>query len=253
MNIMSCLVEKYGFARQGGIYQHDGIKLLRLEEDTLYSDDIDRRIDADMFIFATKHSSSRGVHSLSVHVPGNWGRAEHGGRDKELCIAPASYIKEGLRTLDKLAGSTGFEITVEQTHHGPYLEKPCFFIEIGSSMEQWQDKAAGNIIAEAIMRIISAGPSYPAAVMLGGGHYNAWANRILLETDYAVGHICSRHSLQSLDAGMLRQALERTAEKVELAVIDWKGLGEHKKKVISLLQESGLGYERARNIVKESK
>ncbi len=252
MNIMSCLIHRHGFTMQGDIYQHNGIKLAKIEEDTLYSDNIDKRIDADLFIFATKHSSASGVNSLSVHVPGNWGRAEHGGKESTLCIAPGSYIKEGLKALNEIAGRNKFEITVEQTHHGPYLEKPCIFIEIGSNMEQWQDSEAGIIIADAIMKIISAEPTYPAALMLGGGHYNIWANRILLETEYAIGHICSRHSLEDLDMEMLMQALDKTCEAVELVIIDWKGLGSWKTKVMGLLDEAGVKYERARNMIKRT-
>jgi len=48
-----------------------------------------------------------------------------------------------------------------------------------------------------------------------------------------------------LDFHMLRQMFEKTMPKVELALIDWKGLGKDSRdKLIRLLKEIGLDYER---------
>src|SRR3989338_9528516 len=117
-----------------------------VEEDTILSNDLDKKIEADLFIFATKHQSAKGVHSLSCHSPGNWDRAEAGGKDRELCGSPALLLKEDFLELNKAGKDTHHEITLEVTHHGPYIEKPCVFIEIGSDEENWINKDAGKII-----------------------------------------------------------------------------------------------------------
>jgi len=251
MNIFDKLLKSYDFKKQEDYHILDNVLLVKIEEDTVSTDNLDKKIDADIFIFATRHSSSRGVKSLSIHVPGNWGTAEFGGTSRRLCIAPASYIKEGLKVLDELVDDDSFEVTVEQTHHGPIMEKPCFFIEIGSNEEQWQDKKAGELLAKAIMMIIKNKPSYKAAVFLGGGHYNRVVNKVLLTTEYAVGHICAKHSLDCLDEDMLEQSIERTSEVVELVMLDWKGLGQNKRRIVEMLDKLEIRYERSKRIIKK--
>jgi D-aminoacyl-tRNA deacylase len=44
-----------------------------------------------------------------------------------------------------LAG--GFDITLEATHHGPWVETPCLFAEIGSSEAEWQRTDAAALWA----------------------------------------------------------------------------------------------------------
>ena len=46
-----------------------------------------------------------------------------------------------------------FELTLEVTHHGPWLEVPALFIEIGSTKETWPHEGAAELLA----RIISDG------------------------------------------------------------------------------------------------
>ena len=63
--------------------------------------------------------------------------------------------------------------------------------------------------------------------------WNLWTSRnfkkILLNTEFAVSHVCPKYNLESLDKGMIKQAIERTYEKVEFIILDWKGLGKEKK------------------------
>ena len=48
-----------------------------------------------------------------------------------------------------------FQITLECTHHGPFIDKPCIFIEIGSTENEWKNRKAGFIIAKTIKEIIN--------------------------------------------------------------------------------------------------
>jgi len=219
-----------------------------LDSDTISADHLEKKYDSDLFIFASRHQSSSGILSLSIHVPGNWGRAEFGGRDHQLCIAPASFVKEGYLLLNKYGSSLGCEITMEQTHHGPIMDKPCFFIEIGSSQAQWEDEKSGRIIAKVISELIQKQPKYKAAVMIGGTHYNHEANIINLKTEYAVGHVCAKHCLEYLTEDMIKQAIERTMEDVDLVILDWKGLGKHKQRIVQLLEKLNIKYERSKNL-----
>jgi len=249
LNIKDKLIKYHGFKKKGSMYQKANISLLTLPDDTIYSDDIDKIFLADLYIFATRHSSAKGVKSLSVHAPGNWGPADYGGREGTLCVAPASYIKEGLKILDSYAKGLDFQITVEQTHHGPILKRPCMFIEIGSEEKSWCEELPGKIIAKTIMELLHRKPRYESTVFLGGGHYNHEVNKILLKTNLAVGHICAKHALKYLDKQLLLQAIDKTSEPVKRIIIDWKGLGEYKQKVIAILDEMEISYEKSKRLI----
>ena len=152
-----------------------------------------------------------------------------------------SFIKIGLNALKK-SELKGFEVEIEATHHGPYLEKPCLFIEIGSSEKEWGDEKAGEIIAKVILEIVKNKKRFKSCIVLGGGHYNKVARKLMLDTEYAVGHICPKHSLENLDEELLKQMIKRSDDTIELAVLDWKGLGKEKQRIISLLEKLEIKY-----------
>ena len=43
---------------------------------------------------------------------------------------------------------------MEATHHGPLIDKPCVFIEIGSSETDYTNRRAGFIIAKTIYETV---------------------------------------------------------------------------------------------------
>ncbi len=205
-----------------------------IEEKPVYAEDIDKKIDAELFIFATKHASKSKIPSLSVHSPGNWGKAGLGGKDNQLNICPANYLKEALIFMEK-NNTINFDIVQECTHHGPYLEKPCFFIEIGSTEEQWKNKEAAEIIVRAILHLLKNKPKqYISAVGLGGLHTTPNFKKIILNSNIAIGHVCPTYNLDNLNKSNLTQALENTVPESSLIILDWKGLKQYKEKVKEL-------------------
>jgi len=249
MTIKDALLKQYGFKKEGNHYELGSIKLYEVEEESIHCNHIDKIIIADFFIFATKHKSASGNPALTVHVPGNWAKAELGGKDRTLCIAPASLLKEMFIELNRHE-LQGYEKTIEAVHHGPEISKPAMFIEIGSTDEQWKDARAGEIIAKTIMNVLMRPPkTHKAVIAFGSTHYPAPFNKFLLRTDYAIGQICLKYMLEKLDKEMLEQAIKKNVEKVEFALLDWKGLGKHKEKVTSLLEECGMEYRKVQKMI----
>jgi len=254
-NIKQQLLELFDFKKleenldNNPIYQlninNKTIKLYTLNNDTIHAENLDKKINADLFIFATRHRAKAGVKTLCLHTPGNWGKAEFGGKEKQLCTAAPSYIKDAFLILNDLAKDQDYEKTLEVTHHGPFIEKPCFFIEIGSSEEQWKDKNAAKIIAKTIIKLLQTEKKeHKVAFGIGGPHYASNFNKILLKTDIAIGHICPKYALQDLDEQMIKQAIEKTNEKVDFVLLDWKGLGKEKQRVVNILEKNSISYER---------
>ena len=210
-------------------------KLYTTEQDSIYCENIDKEIDADIFIFATKHQSAAGIHSLSVHPIGNFGKAEFGGKDKTLCRAPAFYLKTAYQLLTEY-NTLSHEVIHESTHHGPYMEKPSMFIEIGSSPEEWKNPKAGRILAKTIIDLISAPKKqYKAAFGIGGLHHAPNFKKMILESDISLAHLCPKHHSMNLNSELIMQGIEKSIPKTEIIVLDWKGLGGEKERIKELL------------------
>lgn len=257
MNIAQELVTHYNFDplserfKEKQLYsksvQNLTVKLLFVEEEIVNTQFIPNFFSPQLIVFVSKHRSISGIPTLSVHAPGNLGAAELGGLSRRVSISPASVMKDTLLEMTRFAedGKLNYQISYECTHHGPSLEVPTMFAELGSSLKQWKDKKAAEVIAHAIMIAISKGSSYPTSIGIGGPHYNKKFTRIALSTPKAFGHIISKYALPQIDIEMIKHCIEQTLENVESAILDWKGIkGADKKRLIPALNAIELPLER---------
>jgi len=210
--------------------------------------------DKNFIIFASKHQGKK-EKMLSVHAPGNWRKAELGGKPERVCKTSSIILKTFFQEINKNIPKE-WESTLECTHHGPYIEKPCLFIEIGSSEKEWKDKHAGGIIAETIKQAIDSfnkkeDKKFISSIGIGGPHYCPNFNKIQLNSKYAIGHIIPEHALP-LTEEMLQEAINKTIPKPEIILLDWKGLGksEQRQQIIELLKKSGLEFKRTSEVEK---
>lgn len=229
------------------LQESDNFELIKIKEDSLYADDVETK--GDIIIFATRHSSEQQKPCLCVHTPGNWSTAELGGQDSKLCISPATLQTESYLKL-KENNTLDFEVTNEATHHGPLMDKPCMFIEIGSTQLQWENRQAGQIIAKTIMnlankKLIKKKPIFG----IGGPHYCNNFNKLIERSDYALGHVCPKYMLDKLTPELIRQAMDKTYEESPEVVLDWKGLGKYKQHVIEMIEELGLNYKKIKELM----
>ena len=258
LNIRDVLAGVHGFAKTtetfhgNPVFMKQGIKIYTLDERTIDSEDIDTEVEGDWLIFATRHQAASKKKCFCVHAPGNWSKAEAGGEDKKLCNALPGVMKEALKKIDSAYGDDEFAIAQECTHHGPAIDKPCLFIEIGSTEDEWTRRDAGDVIASAV-NYITMNPikKYKEVIVIGGGHYNQVATKLMFNTEYAIGHICPKYMLESLNKDMLMQAVEKNGERFEMVVLDWKGLGTEKSRIVEMLEDLGVKYERYQKLSKE--
>jgi D-aminoacyl-tRNA deacylase len=136
----------------------------------------------------------------------------------------------------------GYEIAMEATHHGPTtLQKPVMFVELGSSEKYWGDKNAAAVVADALIESLTEKRIWSrVAIGFGGTHYPEKFTRMMIEEDTAFSFIAPKHVLEYIDDRMVGQMVQRTAAPVRQAVLDWKGLGPHKEKVVGLVKQFGL-------------
>jgi D-tyrosyl-tRNA(Tyr) deacylase len=59
------------------------------------------------------------------------------------------------------------------------------------------------------------------------------------------GHMIPKYAVPYVDAELLRQCVEKTVEKVDCAVLDWKGIkSADKPQLLAALQKIGLSYKK---------
>src|SRR3989344_5701659 len=154
INIRNNLIELFNFEKNSeefddnDVYQYDkiqnkAIKLYLTNQDLIFAEHLDKRINADVFIFASKHRSKENTPSFAVHPIGNWNKADFGGEEKKLCPASAILLKNIFIGLNNIAKDRDYELTMEATHHGTFIKKPSVFVEIGSTEKEWKDKNNG--------------------------------------------------------------------------------------------------------------
>jgi len=201
---------------------------------------------ADYIIFASRHAGKGGP-CLTAHAAGNWGgEARLGGKPRSLSPVPALKLKQAVGELARAAEKIGWPVAMEATHHGPLLNTPLLFMEVGSSEMEWGDRGAAEAVAEAITRVVSLSPSDAEPVLgIGGGHYCPAFTKLQLEGKWAVGHVLQKHAVDEVDEGTLRQAVEKTFPRAQRALIDWKGVSsQQRKRAIALCEKIGLPFER---------
>ena len=263
VNIRNNLIQLFDFEKLNekfdgnDVYQYieiknKNIKLFLTNDDLIFLERIDNKIDADFFVFASKHRSKENTPSFAVHPIGNWDKADFGGVGKKLCFSSAVLLKNLFVELNNVAKETSFELTMEATHHGPYVEKPAVFVEVGSTEMEWNNNLNGKLIAETIINSLkNENENYKIVVGIGGPHYCNNFNKVALRTDISFSHICPKYLLEKLDESLIQQAIEKTSEKVDFIVLDWKGLGAEKQRIVDVLKNLNLEIERTDKILRD--
>ena len=203
-------------------YKFGKARMWMFSDGILFEDNIDKRWNlatgeiVSEVIFPSRHAAASGKPSLTLHPIGvphliRGTIPQYGGKSG---YAPppstrlASWWKKLTNSVNGTPLADRFELTLEVTHHGPWLEVPALFIEIGSTEETWPDEQA----AEHLANIIAEGLGFNGAkqegvwdpvehsgelvlVTLGGGHYAPRANKLALLDGVWLGHMLATYAL----------------------------------------------------------
>jgi len=230
-----------------------------IEDEMIYTENLnlEKMNQYDFIIFASKHQSEKGNKTISIHAPGNWRKAELGGEEGRVCKTSAVFQKqifEKLKSNIEKFHIKNYELTLECTHHGPLIKKPCLFVEIGATEKEWKDRKAGFIVAKSIAEIISEfkeNPYNEVAIGIGGPHYCPNFNKIQMNSNVAISHVIPQYALP-LTQEMVQEAIAGTDEDIDLILLDWKGLGnaEQRKQITDVLDKFYIQKKRTSEISK---
>lgn len=252
-NAASALISRAGLSERGAGRYGNGKIELRITDSILPMAQGLDDLGAELIIFMSRHSSVSGIAAFTVHPTGNWGKeARMGGAPQTLSTA-APYAMAGILRLFA-SSPINIEATYEATHHGPALKTPSLFAEFGGNEATISDKK----IADELSRIVyehvqgaadSKSESKLVALGIGGTHYPRKFTSLALSKGYAFSHMMPKHAILNADGtdnvDMISQAVEKSSEKVEKAIIDWKSMSsEFRSRIIKKLGDIGVDYER---------
>jgi D-aminoacyl-tRNA deacylase len=124
------------------------------------------------------------------------------------------------------------KVCFEVTHHGPYMDAPTIFVEVGSNEEEWKKQEPAKVISKSILELLSTyqdekemNNDVPVLIGIGGRHYAPRFTDVALEKNVAFGHMIPTYQI---DAGYID---EEILEKTIVATPNVKGVYLHKKEL----------------------
>lgn len=276
----------------GFVHEHNLGKthlLLINDKHHVFADNIDlihekeKNIQVEEVLVLSKHVSKSKIPALTIHVIGLPGQKPFGesgpsGGFKGQLVPPSPRFGSLFRLLCETSKDKGidseFDITIETTHHGPFLTKPTAYLEIGSTESQWLRQDAADTWAITIIRCLGLDGGNPSgewsgegSVMLGlgGGHYAPRHKSIISQTEIWVGHILANYSLIFDDlvegeeiSGSWKESIEKSLEATKksfpggdiFAHLDRKSFkGWQRNSIISFLNEKNIPVYRGKEII----
>ncbi|MBL6742754.1 MAG: D-aminoacyl-tRNA deacylase [Candidatus Poseidonia sp.] len=201
-------------------FSHLHLRMWYLPDGLLFEDYLDRRWTeatgelVGEVIFPSRHAATSGRASLTLHpigVPhlpqgeqGPYGG--FGGQSPPPNPRLASWWKLLLERAPMHTEVEGFDLSLEVTHHGPFLNAPALFIEVGSTEATWGHEGAANLLAELIRdgllspnintwSDVKKKGDQVVLVTLGGGHYAPRANALAALDNVWLGHMLASYAL----------------------------------------------------------
>jgi len=228
--------------KNGDVYKGKYFDLAIIQDPVISADWLEEKFDYDGFVFLSKHAAESNILALTCHNTGNFSDANFGGNSRQVSI-PHSYLQKSyMQNLWKVRSKfPGFQITIEATHHGPTaLSKPALFIEIGTTEKEWNDVNLCNSVAQIIVKVMKKKQkSYPTAICFGGTHYSDKFTSELIHGEYSLGTVVPKHAFEQIDKNMFFHIIERNKDAT-VALLDWKGMGKNKQKILAMLEETDL-------------
>jgi D-aminoacyl-tRNA deacylase len=234
-NMKTSLLEQTPWEESGvfyntPVYQHTTMKdvvLVTIPDRKIRHENIDIEVHDQLHlnpriaVFLSRHRSKMEEPTLTVHPIGNYGDAEFGGQPRTLIPAAPRFMAHLLKLIKKHLQTTDlqYHVCYEVTHHGPFLNIPTLFAEVGSTEHQWREKKPADIIATSLLELLSSyhyeqdfPTTIPVLLGIGGGHYAPRFTDVVFERNASFGHMIPTYQIDAgaINAEMIEQAMKTT-------------------------------------------
>ncbi len=213
------------------VHQNSKMKdvfIVTIQDRTILHENIDKEIkeklglEPKQVIFISRHRSKTGPPTLTTHPIGNYGGVtEFGGKSKTLVKSSPRLATHLLRLMKKYAEQEKLyhKVCFEVTHHGPYVETPTIFAEVGSNEEEWENKEPASAVAKSLLELLEKyhyeedfPSNIPILIGIGGGHYAPRFTEVTLAKKVAFGHMIPSYQIDegNIDDEILEKAIQAT-------------------------------------------
>jgi len=212
------------------VYKHSNMKdivIITINDEMIRHENLDKEIEEKLgikpkqAIFISRHRSKTGEPTLTTHPIGNYGDAQFGGKTRTLPKSSPRLMTHLIRIMKKNAEQAKLyhKVCLEVTHHGPYLDIPALFAEVGSNEDEWEKQEPANTVAKSILELLNSyhyeedlSSDIPVLLGIGGGHYAPRFTDIILEKKAAFGHMIPTYQIEAgnIDSEMFEKALKAT-------------------------------------------
>ena len=213
----------WSLSKDYGSFCLRGTRLITIDKLHIHAEDIDRQwfektsVEIENIVFLSRHKAASGRPSLTVHPIGNWGSADYGGLPGKVSGTSPTWMT-GLLLKIYENRLPGYDVCFEATHHGPLLETPTMFLEIGSSENQWELREPAEALVKSLLELEPA--KGVNVIGIGGGHYTPRFTEAALSHQVCLGHIIANYGVPSLTPEILKEAMKASGTE---------GLYFHKK------------------------
>ena len=196
-----------------GDFCKKGTRLITIEELHIHAEGIDKKwinqtnLDIENIVFLSRHKAASGRPSLTVHPIGNWGTADYGGKEGEISGATPEWMTGLLLNIRKNR-IPGYDVCFEATHHGPLLETPTMFLEIGSSESEWEMKEPAEALVKSLLELEPA--TGVNVIGIGGGHYTPRFTEAAFSHEVCFGHMVANYGVPVLNPELVTKAISRS-------------------------------------------
>ena len=226
-------------------YRYEHVRMWILPKRILWEDHLDKRWTEATHetvlevIFPSRHAAKSGTPCLTLHPIGvphlEINSVPEFGGQSGVAPPPSTRLAPWWRLLNEKwleQSIPEFSLSLEVTHHGPLLEVPCLFIEVGSTQEYWPHEEAAKLLSDVIWEGLGLtdtaeigcwdaqrNHAHPVLITLGGGHYAPKGNKLGSEEHVWLGHMLANHSIPfgtSDDPGVLwRQSIDAVVKSTK--------------------------------------
>lgn len=241
---------------EGVHYRTNGNDLMLVtDERHITTDNLDQvasslGFDPDVVIYPSRHSAKSGMPALTVHPIGNYHENEFGGMAGTLVKACPTMMSDCLRRIKAICDIPEYNVCFEATHHGPYLDKPTFFIEIGSDENYWGRDEPAEVQSK-VLETVQESNDYPVMIGIGGGHYAPRFTEVALGYKANFGHILPNYQMDGREDEDIMHCMELAAAATgtKLAYLHKKSMKSSRATAIKALGESiGLEFLRSEDL-----
>ena len=208
-----------------GDFCKKGTRLITIEELHIHAEEVDKKwinqtnLNIDNIVFLSRHKAASGRPSLTVHPIGNWGSADYGGKEGDISGAAPEWMT-GLLLNIRENRISGYDVCFEATHHGPLLETPTMFLEIGSSESEWEKKEPAEALIKSLLELKPA--TGVNVVGIGGGHYTPRFTEAAFTHEVCFGHMVANYGVSVLNPDIVTKAI--SCSKAEGIYFHRKGM-----------------------------